>query len=65
MSIAAPAGEKLAHHFTADEDDQKIRIYSAKAYRTCPLKEQTARVTLDAITKYGQAPLNYALQAYA
>jgi len=22
-----PAGEKLAHHFTADEDGQKMRIY--------------------------------------
>src|SRR5476651_1643056 len=31
-----PAGEKLAHHFTADEDGQKMRIYLTKACRTCP-----------------------------
>src|SRR3984893_2332916 len=35
-----PAGEKLAHHFTADEDGQKMRIYLPKACRTCPLKDQ-------------------------
>ncbi|WP_442895162.1 transposase [Bradyrhizobium sp. AZCC 2230] len=35
-----PAGEKLAHHFTADEDGQKMRIYLTKACRTCPLKDQ-------------------------
>src|ERR1700675_2175329 len=34
-----PAGEKLAHHFTADEDGQKMRIYLTKACRTCPLKD--------------------------
>jgi hypothetical protein len=34
------AGEKLAHHFTADEDGQKMRIYLTKACRTCPLKDQ-------------------------
>src|SRR6202048_218014 len=38
MSIAArPA---MAHHFTADEDGQKMRIYLTKACRTCPLKDQ-------------------------
>ena len=30
-----PAGEKLAHHFTADEDGQKMRIYLTKA---CPVQ---------------------------
>src|ERR1700716_3207280 len=35
-----PAGEKLAHHFTADEDGQKMRVYLTKACRTCPLKDQ-------------------------
>src|SRR5206468_6402604 len=35
-----PAGEKLAHHFTADEDGQKMRIYLTKACRTCPLKDR-------------------------
>ena len=35
-----PAGEKLAHHFTADEDGQKMRIYLTKACRTCPFKDQ-------------------------
>src|SRR6267378_833477 len=35
-----PAGEKLTHHFTADEDGQKMRIYLTKACRTCPLKNQ-------------------------
>jgi transposase len=35
-----PAGEKLAHHFTADDDGQKMRIYLTKACRTCPLKGQ-------------------------
>ena len=35
-----PAGEKLEHHFTADEDGQKMRIYLTKACRTCPLKDQ-------------------------
>ena len=35
-----PAGEKFAHHFTADEDGQKMRIYLTKACRTCPLKHQ-------------------------
>lgn len=35
-----PAGEKLAHHFTADEDGQKMRIYLTKACRTCPCKDQ-------------------------
>jgi transposase len=35
-----PAGEKLAHHFTADENDQKMRIYLTKACRICPLKDQ-------------------------
>src|SRR5258708_1914098 len=34
-----PAGEKLAHHFTADEDGQNMRIYFTKACRTCPLKD--------------------------
>jgi len=35
-----PAGEKLSHHFTVDEDGQKMRIYLTKACRTCPLKDQ-------------------------
>src|ERR1700726_1422577 len=35
-----PAGETLAHHFTADEDGQKILIYLTKACRTCPLKDR-------------------------
>src|SRR3981189_649637 len=35
-----PGGEKLAHHFTADEDGQKMRIYLTKACRTCPFKDQ-------------------------
>ncbi len=35
-----PAGEKLAHHFTADEDGQKMRIYLTKACRICPFKDQ-------------------------
>jgi transposase len=35
-----PAGEKLAHHFTADEDGQKMRIYLTKACRTCQFKDQ-------------------------
>src|SRR5258707_868659 len=35
-----PAGEKLAHHFAADEDGQKMRIYLTKACRTCPFKDQ-------------------------
>src|SRR3984885_9507090 len=35
-----PAGEKLAHHFTADENGQKMRIYLTKACRTCPLKDR-------------------------
>lgn len=35
-----PAGEKMEHHFTADEDGQKMRIYLTKACRTCPLKDQ-------------------------
>ena len=35
-----PAGEKLAHHFTADENGQKMRIYLTKACRTCRLKDQ-------------------------
>lgn len=34
------AGEKLAHHFTADEYGQKMRIYLMKACRTRPLKDQ-------------------------
>ena len=35
-----PAGEKLAHHFTADDDGQKMRIYLTKACRTCSFKDQ-------------------------
>jgi len=35
-----PAGEKLEHRFTADEDGQKMRIDLTKACRTCPLKDQ-------------------------
>jgi hypothetical protein len=35
-----PTGEKLTHHFTADEDGQKMRIYLTKACRTCPLKDR-------------------------
>jgi hypothetical protein len=35
-----PAGEKLQHHFTADEDGQKILIYLTKACSACPLKDQ-------------------------
>ena len=35
-----PAGEKLVHHFTADEDGQKMRIYLTKACRTCPFEDQ-------------------------
>jgi transposase len=35
-----PAGEKLAHHFTADEGGQKMRIYLTKACRICPLKDR-------------------------
>src|SRR6202048_612428 len=35
-----PAGEKLAHHFSADEGGQKMRIYLTKACRTCPLKDR-------------------------
>jgi transposase len=34
------AGEKLQHHFTADEDGQKILIYLTKACSACPLKDQ-------------------------
>jgi transposase len=34
-----PAGEKLAQHFTADEDGQKMRTYLTKACRTCLLKD--------------------------
>ena len=34
------APKKLAHHFTADEDGQKMRIYLTKACRTCPFKDQ-------------------------
>jgi hypothetical protein len=33
-----PAGEKLQHHFTADEDGQKM--YLTKACPACPLKDQ-------------------------
>ena len=40
-----PAGEKLAHHFTADEDGQKMRIYLTKACRTCPLRIGAQRPT--------------------
>jgi len=35
-----PAGEKLEHHFTADEDGQKMLIYLTKACRRCALKDQ-------------------------
>jgi len=35
-----PAGEKLAHHFIADEDGKKMRIYLTKACHTCPFKDQ-------------------------
>ena len=35
-----PAGEKLAHHFTADEGGQKMRIYLTKACCTCALKDR-------------------------
>ena len=35
-----PAGEKLPHHYTADEDGQKMRIYLTKACRACPLKDK-------------------------
>jgi hypothetical protein len=35
-----PAGEKLQHHFTADEDGQKMLIYLTKACPACPLKDQ-------------------------
>src|SRR5260370_3000326 len=33
-----PAGEKLAHHFTAAEDGHKMRISLTKPVPTCPLK---------------------------
>ena len=35
-----PAGERLPHHYTADEDGQKMRIYLTKACRACPLKDK-------------------------
>jgi transposase len=35
-----PAGEKLQHHYTADEDGEKMRIYLTKACRTCPLQDK-------------------------
>ncbi len=35
-----PAGEKLPHHYTADEDGQKMRIYLTKACRACPLRDK-------------------------
>jgi transposase len=35
-----PSGEKLQHHYNADEDGQTIRIYLTKACSTCPLKAQ-------------------------
>ncbi len=38
-----PAGEKLPHHYTADEDGQKMRIYLTKACCTCPLKDQCTK----------------------
>ncbi len=38
-----PAGEKLAHHFTADEDGQKMRIYLTKACCSCPFKDRCTR----------------------
>ena len=38
-----PAGEKLPHHYIADEDGQKMRIYLTKACRTCPLKDQCTK----------------------
>src|SRR6266700_5781052 len=33
-----PAGERLEHYFTADEDGQKMRIYLTKACCTCRSK---------------------------
>jgi len=36
---------ELAHHFTADEDGQKMRIYLTKACRKCPLKDSVQRPT--------------------
>lgn len=35
-----PAGEKLQHHYNADEDGRIMRIYLTKACSTCPLKVQ-------------------------
>jgi transposase len=35
-----PGGRELAHHFTADEDGQKMPIYLTKACRTCRFKDQ-------------------------
>src|SRR5260370_38402303 len=34
-----PAGEKLTHDFTADEDVRKLRVYLTQTGRTSPLKD--------------------------
>src|SRR5450432_436237 len=38
--IGGASARTSVHHFTADEDGQKMRIYLTKACRTCPLKDQ-------------------------
>ena len=58
-----PAGEKLAHHFTADEDGQKMRIYLTKACRTCPLKDRCTTANERRIKRWEHEHVAEAAQA--
>ena len=58
-----PAGEKLEHHFTADEDGQKMRIYLTKACRTCPLKDQCTTANQRRIKRWEHEHVVEAVQA--
>ena len=58
-----PAGEKLAHHFTNEEDGLVLRHYWTNACRTCALKAQCTKGPQRRITRWENEYVVDAVQA--
>ena len=58
-----PAGEKLAHHFTNEENGLVLRRYWTNACRTCALKAQCTKGPQRRITRWEHEYVVDAVQA--
>ena len=58
-----PAGEKLAHHFTNEENGWVLRRYWTNACRTCALKAQCTKGPQRRITRWEHEYVVDAVQA--